>query len=93
MKTTKEAAEILGIKPAKLASILAKYPSYRPTATFGLRPAWTDADIEEARKIVTYVEQDICPHCGQLPGATTTSGSAGGDVEPDPIPQGGIDDA
>ena len=81
-KTTAQAAEILSLKRGKLDSILKKYPSYRPVNTFGGRPMWTDADIAEARKIVGFVATGICPHCGQLPGATTTAGSAADDAEP-----------
>ena len=81
MKTTKEAAAALGVKPSKLASILAKYPSYRPTATFGGRIVWDDESIKHARKITGYVELGICPHCGQRPGATTTHGVPPVDVE------------
>ena len=47
MKTTKEAAEILGIKPAKLASILKAHPSYKPSETFGGRLlVWDDTSID-----------------------------------------------
>ena len=67
MKTTAEAAAELGIKPDKLRRILKTYPSYAPTEKFNGGLVWLPADIAVALKIVEYVEEGICPHCGTRP--------------------------
>ena len=80
MKTTKEAAEILGIKPAKLASILKAHPSYKPPQKFQRSLVWTDTDIEKAEQIVAFVQNQVCPHCGRTPDGNTTREDAVADA-------------